>query len=182
MAVSSKSYDSGKQSDARILKTGVKWNNTQGEDSCLHSTLLVWNVRRPDPSPVFADGKRSLYRIDQRWLAKRRSKERNEGTRSRSMTIGVATCLYCLDWSGMAARRPVLALSALGVVFGDIGTSPLYTFKIVLALAGKRPDPKPSSSRESINSGQRTGVITPHDRRKNLPASASFLKFSGDQF
>jgi hypothetical protein len=77
---------------------------------------------------------------------------------------------------------PVLALSALGVVFGDIGTSPLYTFKIVLALAGKRPDPKPSSSSESINSGQRTGVITPHDRRKNLPASASFLKFSGDQF
>jgi KUP system potassium uptake protein len=36
---------------------------------------------------------------------------------------------------------PVLALSALGVVFGDIGTSPLYTFKIVLTLAGERPDP-----------------------------------------
>ena len=56
---------------------------------------------------------------------------------------------------------PVLALSALGVVFGDIGTSPLYTFKIVLALAGERPDPKSSSSTESIHSGQRTGVITP---------------------
>src|SRR6202453_2074259 len=33
-----------------------------------------------------------------------------------------------------------LSLSALGVVFGDIGTSPLYTFKTVLALAGGQPD------------------------------------------
>src|SRR5215468_7322217 len=29
-----------------------------------------------------------------------------------------------------------MALSALGVVFGDIGTSPLYTLKTVLALNG----------------------------------------------
>jgi KUP system potassium uptake protein len=35
---------------------------------------------------------------------------------------------------------PVLGLSALGVVFGDIGTSPLYTLKTVLALAGGTPD------------------------------------------
>src|SRR5580658_8468007 len=34
----------------------------------------------------------------------------------------------------------VLSLSALGVVFGDIGTSPLYTLKTVLALAGGKPD------------------------------------------
>lgn len=34
----------------------------------------------------------------------------------------------------------ILSLSALGVVFGDIGTSPLYTFKTVLALAGNAPD------------------------------------------
>ncbi|HYS48877.1 MAG TPA: KUP/HAK/KT family potassium transporter, partial [Xanthobacteraceae bacterium] len=34
---------------------------------------------------------------------------------------------------------PVAALAALGVVFGDIGTSPLYTLKTVLALAGERP-------------------------------------------
>jgi len=33
-----------------------------------------------------------------------------------------------------------LSLSALGVVFGDIGTSPLYTFKTVLALTGGKPD------------------------------------------
>ncbi len=34
---------------------------------------------------------------------------------------------------------PVAALATLGVVFGDIGTSPLYTLKTVLALAGERP-------------------------------------------
>jgi KUP system potassium uptake protein len=34
-----------------------------------------------------------------------------------------------------------MALAALGVVFGDIGTSPLYTLKTVLALVGDRPDP-----------------------------------------
>jgi KUP system potassium uptake protein len=33
-----------------------------------------------------------------------------------------------------------LSLSALGVVFGDIGTSPLYTFKTVLDLTGGKPD------------------------------------------
>ncbi len=34
----------------------------------------------------------------------------------------------------------MLALSALGVVFGDIGTSPLYTFKTILGTAGRSPD------------------------------------------
>jgi KUP system potassium uptake protein len=34
-----------------------------------------------------------------------------------------------------------LALTALGVVFGDIGTSPLYTLKTVVDLAGGQPDP-----------------------------------------
>ncbi len=34
-----------------------------------------------------------------------------------------------------------LSLSALGVVFGDIGTSPLYTLKTVLGLTGGNPDP-----------------------------------------
>ncbi|MFM9210095.1 KUP/HAK/KT family potassium transporter, partial [Legionella pneumophila] len=29
-----------------------------------------------------------------------------------------------------------LSLSALGIVYGDIGTSPLYTFKTVILLAG----------------------------------------------
>jgi len=37
-------------------------------------------------------------------------------------------------------RLPLLGLSALGIVFGDIGTSPLYTFKTILSTAGKSPD------------------------------------------
>jgi KUP system potassium uptake protein len=40
-----------------------------------------------------------------------------------------------------AASLPALSLSALGVVFGDIGTSPLYTLKTVLSLAGDAPAP-----------------------------------------
>ena len=35
----------------------------------------------------------------------------------------------------------MLGLAALGIVFGDIGTSPLYTFKTILDLAGERPSP-----------------------------------------
>ena len=33
-----------------------------------------------------------------------------------------------------------LSVAALGVVFGDIGTSPLYTLKTVLSLAGQKPE------------------------------------------
>ncbi|HEX9447529.1 MAG TPA: KUP/HAK/KT family potassium transporter, partial [Dongiaceae bacterium] len=32
-------------------------------------------------------------------------------------------------------KLPILALTALGIVFGDIGTSPLYTFKTILGIA-----------------------------------------------
>jgi KUP system potassium uptake protein len=48
---------------------------------------------------------------------------------------------------GVAARRrgrasgALLGLSALGIVFGDIGTSPLYTLKTVLNLTGATPPP-----------------------------------------
>ena len=35
------------------------------------------------------------------------------------------------------ASLPALSLAALGVVFGDIGTSPLYTFKTVMAVTGR---------------------------------------------
>ena len=38
-------------------------------------------------------------------------------------------------------KLPILALSALGIVFGDIGTSPLYTFKTVLGTAEAASDP-----------------------------------------
>jgi KUP system potassium uptake protein len=40
----------------------------------------------------------------------------------------------------IATSLPLLSLAALGVVFGDIGTSPLYTLKTVLNLAGDKPD------------------------------------------
>src|SRR6202521_1045909 len=40
----------------------------------------------------------------------------------------------------IAGSLPLLSLGALGVVFGDIGTSPLYTLKTVLNLAGDKPD------------------------------------------
>src|SRR5579864_4268571 len=40
-----------------------------------------------------------------------------------------------------AGALPVLGLSALGIVFGDIGTSPLYTLKTVLNLTSHAPDP-----------------------------------------
>jgi KUP system potassium uptake protein len=41
----------------------------------------------------------------------------------------------------VAGSVPALGLSALGVVFGDIGTSPLYTLKTVLGLTAGTPDP-----------------------------------------
>ena len=40
-----------------------------------------------------------------------------------------------------ASGLMAMGFAALGVVFGDIGTSPLYTLKTVLALTGERPDP-----------------------------------------
>src|SRR5665213_682708 len=40
----------------------------------------------------------------------------------------------------ITASLTSLGIAALGVVFGDIGTSPLYTLKTVLNLAGDKPD------------------------------------------
>jgi KUP system potassium uptake protein len=37
-------------------------------------------------------------------------------------------------------KLPILGLTALGIVFGDIGTSPLYTFKTILGVAEKSSD------------------------------------------
>ncbi|WP_268871463.1 KUP/HAK/KT family potassium transporter [Rhizobium mesoamericanum] len=39
---------------------------------------------------------------------------------------------------------PALSMAALGVVFGDIGTSPLYTLKTVLEVTGGA-QPKPEA-------------------------------------
>jgi KUP system potassium uptake protein len=41
----------------------------------------------------------------------------------------------------ISGSLPALGLSALGVVFGDIGTSPLYTLKTVLGMTAGTPDP-----------------------------------------
>jgi KUP system potassium uptake protein len=38
------------------------------------------------------------------------------------------------------SRLPILTLTALGIVFGDIGTSPLYTFKTILNMTAAIPD------------------------------------------
>ncbi len=38
-------------------------------------------------------------------------------------------------------KLPMLAFAALGIVFGDIGTSPLYTFKTILGTAKSPSDP-----------------------------------------
>jgi len=42
--------------------------------------------------------------------------------------------------SNPSSRFSLLSLSALGIVFGDIGTSPLYAYKTVLILAGCAPN------------------------------------------
>ncbi|MGA3339720.1 MAG: KUP/HAK/KT family potassium transporter, partial [Methylocella sp.] len=41
----------------------------------------------------------------------------------------------------MRPKLLVTSLTALGIVFGDIGTSPLYTLKTVLNLTGGTPKP-----------------------------------------
>lgn len=41
----------------------------------------------------------------------------------------------------VADSVPALGMSALGVVFGDIGTSPLYTLKTVVGMTGAAPGP-----------------------------------------
>src|ERR1700733_3875380 len=39
-----------------------------------------------------------------------------------------------------SAQTAAMSLAALGIVFGDIGTSPLYTLKTVLDYTGPHPD------------------------------------------
>jgi len=43
-------------------------------------------------------------------------------------------------WPALSTHITSLSLAALGVVFGDIGTSPLYTLKTVLNLTGAHPN------------------------------------------
>lgn len=45
---------------------------------------------------------------------------------------------------------PTLLLAAIGIVFGDIGTSPLYTLKVVVDLSGGKPSPEEALSLLSL--------------------------------
>ena len=47
----------------------------------------------------------------------------------------------------VTSSLPALSLAALGVVFGDIGTSPLYTLKTVLGPPAPIPIRSPRSER-----------------------------------
>ena len=53
------------------------------------------------------------------------------------------------------SKLGALSLAALGIVFGDIGTSPLYTFKTVLNLTGARPD---ADARGDVDDGVEKGI------------------------
>jgi K+ transporter len=44
--------------------------------------------------------------------------------------------------SGPIGGVAALAVTALGIVFGDIGTSPLYSLQTVIQLAGGKPSPR----------------------------------------
>src|SRR5467141_4993795 len=46
------------------------------------------------------------------------------------------------DRPAISSSLPLAGVSALGIVFGDIGASPLYTLKSVLGLNGESPDPQ----------------------------------------
>ena len=61
---------------------------------------------------------------------------------ARDRPPGVATPLAAAVGTGGRAGGALLWLSALGIVFGDIGTSPLYTLKTVLNLTGANPAPE----------------------------------------
>src|ERR1700691_2977862 len=58
--------------------------------------------------------------------------------RKRAATPRTGASARARDGAGGA----LLGLSALGIVFGDIGTSPLYTLKSVFDLTGPNPAPQ----------------------------------------
>jgi KUP system potassium uptake protein len=53
----------------------------------------------------------------------------------------VNTATAAMTRPAISGSLSVLGLSALGVVFGDIGTSPLYTLKTVLGMTAGTPNP-----------------------------------------
>ena len=64
--------------------------------------------------------------------------------------------------------RRAVVIGALGVVFGDIGTSPIYTFHECLKSsgnAGKRPE---GSAKASRTAGHRMRVMCSFDRKQKM--------------
>src|ERR1700689_4574734 len=57
-----------------------------------------------------------------------------------SMTLQRLTSVESKAENVPYCRLPILRVAALGIVFGDIGTSPLYTFKTILNMTGASPD------------------------------------------
>lgn len=58
-----------------------------------------------------------------------------------SSRVEPSTASASIRRPAISGNLPALGLSALGVVFGDIGTSPLYTLKTVFGMAAGTPDP-----------------------------------------
>ena len=60
---------------------------------------------------------------------------------------------------------PLLVLGALGVVYGDVGTSPLYAFREALHASGQVPDfmcatrPKPRPDRSTFRRSMLIAVV-----------------------
>src|SRR5450755_835396 len=63
-------------------------------------------------------------------------------SRASDRSCGIATAQAPPGRRHVGPGGILLGLSALGIVFGDIGTSPLYTLKTVLNLTGSNPSPE----------------------------------------
>ena len=74
-----------------------------------------------------------------------------------------------VEQGGLPPNVAALALGALGVVYGDIGTSPLYALKTAFSWAGHDTPAKP-----------RRRVWRP-DRDIGRPVLALFLSFSSSR-
>src|SRR5688572_17296744 len=60
---------------------------------------------------------------------------------TQTTSSGVAAGAGATDQAGHATGNlPILILGALGVVYGDIGTSPLYAFREALHASGGSPN------------------------------------------
>ena len=79
-----------------------------------------------------------------------------------------------------AGRRETVRLAvivgALGVVFGDIGTSPIYTIQTVFNPADPHPVPIGQDNHRRIDRAGRRRTDQPHHRRLDLANGARPLR------